>query len=208
MKPTPAASSALAFASLSLLFAPPAPAQEAETLDVARAREILSAPYRNPVKSSSPVVKRTHERRADKGLEVETAAPVDVEVLHRADGSTEERPCVPLPILFVRTTDQFLDETSRRNVDAMASILAELSSQDAKAHFEIQGHTSSEGPAAANQALSERRAARIRSMFLAKGVDAAALSMVGLGEDCARAPESAPEHQRQLDRRVLIVRTR
>jgi len=194
---------------------------QAPALDTASAMATLSVRQRNPVKSSSPVVKRTYERRPDKGLEVETgaaaapsptAAPtealVDVEVLHRQDGTQEERRYVALPILFVVGSDQLLDDSSRRNVEEMAAILTELRSKDAKAAFEIQGHTSAEGGVADNQVLSERRAARIRSLLLAKGVDAPALATIGLGEDIARFPENAPESQRQQDRRVLIVRTR
>jgi outer membrane protein OmpA-like peptidoglycan-associated protein len=184
-------------------------AQQAAPLDEAVARASLSIkPPRNPVKSSSPIVKRTYERRAAKGLTVETGAAeaaAEVEVIHRADGSTEEHPFVPLPILFVVNSDQLLDATSRANAAKMAGILTDLIEKE-KAVFAIQGHTSAEGDAAANQQLSERRADRLLAMLTDQGVAAAQLTAQGLGEDCARFPESASEAQLQQDRRVLIVR--
>ncbi|TDU67300.1 outer membrane protein OmpA-like peptidoglycan-associated protein [Prosthecobacter fusiformis] len=175
-------------------------AQTAAPLDEELARKSLSArPPRNPVKSSAPVVKRTHERRADKGL--------SVEVLHRADGSTEEHTFVPLPILFVVNSDQILDDVSRNNVSKLAAVMQEITA-GSKASFSIQGHTSAEGDAAANQQLSERRAARILALLQAQGVPAQTLNAIGLGEDVASFPESAPEAQLQQDRRVLVVRMR
>jgi outer membrane protein OmpA-like peptidoglycan-associated protein len=190
------------------LFTLPAMAQQAQPLDVDAARAALSTkPPRNPVKSTSPIVKRTYERRAGKGLAVETGTPatVEVEVVHRADGTTEEHPFVCLPILFVVSTDTLLDATSRANADQMAGILSDLIQKE-NARFTLQGHTSAEGDAGANQTLSEQRAARILALLTAKGVPSTALTPLGLGETCAQAAETAPEPQRQLDRRVLIVR--
>lgn len=204
-------------------FTPDAGAQEAERLNPGQARAALSVkPPRNPVKSSSPIVKRSYERRPSKGLDVEVgpaaagaggsgpsptapAGEVDVEVVHREDGSTEVRPYVPLPILFVVGEDTLLDATSRANVDEMARILKDLGEKE-RAIFQIQGHTSAEGTTAANQALSEKRAARIRALLAAKQVDPGILDSIGLGEDSAQFSENAPDSQRQLDRRVLIVR--
>ena len=120
-------------------------------------------------------------------------------------GGTEVRPFVALPILFVEGEDTLLVDTSRANAEEMARILRELSTAE-KAIFQIQGHTSAEGTAKANQTLSERRAARLEALLAAKKVDPRSMHAIGLGEDSARFPESAPDSQRQLDRRVLIVR--
>lgn len=178
--------------------------QTAAPLDETLARQSLSAkPPRNPVKSAAPVAKRTHERRAAKGLNVE----VDVEVIHRTDGSMEEHSFIPLPILFVVNSDQLLDEVSRSNVRKLAGILQEISA-DGKASFSIQGHTSAEGDAQANQQLSERRAARIQALLAAEGVPMQTLVAIGLGEEVARFPDNATESELQQDRRVLVVRMR
>lgn len=184
-------------------------AQQARPLDVDATRAALSVrPPRNPVKSSAPIVRRTYERRPGKGLGVETGTPaptMEVEVIHRADGVTEERPFVSLPLLFVVSTDRLLDATSRANADQMAAILAGLVQRE-NARFTIQGHTSAEGDVSANQTLSDQRAASIHAQLISKGVPATALTPLGLGETCATATATAPESQRQLDRRVLIVR--
>ncbi len=225
MHPTPPTIPALVLAAA--LLCPPLAShaqQRAEALDTGATRRGLSVkPPRNLVKATgTEVVERRYERRAVKGLTVETgsaavapsptAAPqeyIDVEVVKVKDseGVTTEvvRPYVPLPILFVVNSDNLLDETSRTNVDAMAHILKDLGETE-KAIFQIQGHTSAEGTREANQGLSDRRAARIHSLLLAKGVEARTLSAIGLGEDAARASENAPEQERQQDRRVLIVR--
>jgi outer membrane protein OmpA-like peptidoglycan-associated protein len=191
-----------------LFFSLSAAAQQAAPLNAEAARAGLSTkPPRNPVKSSSPIVKRTYERRAVKGLTLETGAPatIEVEVIHRADGSTEEHPFVAIPILFVVGSDTLLDATSRANAEQMATILKDLSAGE-KAQFVVQGHTSAEGDIQANQRLSEQRAIRLHALLTAQGVPAAALTPQGLGETCAQFAENAPESQRQLDRRVLIVR--
>jgi len=181
----------------------PAAAQQAEALDPEAARAGLSVKPRNPVKNFSqdvsPIVRRTYERRPDKGIEVE--------IIHREDGSTEEHPFVPLPILFVVNSDELLDAVSRENVEKMAKILADLASSE-RGLFQVQGHTSAEGGREHNQRLSERRAARLQALLAARGVPAEAMEAIGLGPDCARFPASAPESQRQQDRRVLIVRMR
>lgn len=188
------------------LFFMSASAQEAQPLDVDAARAALATrPPRNPVKSSAPIVKRTYERRAAKGLGLETGAPSTVEIIHRSDGSTEEHPFVALPILFVVNSDTLLDATSRRNAEQMAAILNDLAQKES-ARFVIQGHTSAEGDVLANLTLSEHRADRIHALLTGKGVPASSLISLGLGETCATAGESAPEPQRQQDRRVLIVR--
>lgn len=207
------------------LFVPALKAQDgsrATPLDTAQARSTLAIRPDGAIRKSI-VVRRSYERRPAKGLVVEPvsgnptspagsidsdAALIDVEVLHYEDKGTVERPYVPLPILFVVGDDTLLDETSRRNVDEMASILRDLSAADRGVRFEIQGHTSAEGDTAANQALSDSRASRILSLLLARGVEAKTLSTVGLGEEAAQHPETASEAERQLDRRVLIVRTR
>ncbi len=190
------------------LFSLPVMAQQAQPLDVEAARAALSAkPSRNPVKSTSPIVKRSYERRAGKGLAVETGAPitVEVEIIQREDGTTEEHPFVSLPILFVVNSDTLLDATSRMNADQMASILNDLIHKE-NARFALQGHTSAEGDTEANQTLSGQRAASILAVLTAKGVPSSALVPLGLGETCAQFSETAPDSQRQLDRRVLIVR--
>jgi photosystem I P700 chlorophyll a apoprotein A2 len=75
----------------------------------------------------------------------------------------------------------------------------------------IEGHTDSKGADAYNQALSDRRAASVKS-WLANdgGVEAARISTVGLGETRPKVPNEKPDGSddpegRQQNRRVEIT---
>jgi OOP family OmpA-OmpF porin len=70
----------------------------------------------------------------------------------------------------------------------------------------IEGHTDNVGAAAANQALSEKRAAAVRQA-LVEGyqVDGARLQAKGLGQTKPAAPNDTPEG-RQSNRRVELVK--
>ena len=172
-------------------------------LDPAATERALSFRVRNPVKSTAPVIKRTYTRKPVKGLGVE----VDVEIAEHSDGTTTERPFVAVPILFIRSTDQLLDDLSQQNVFALAQVLRTVLAKDPRARFSIQGHTSAEGNAEPNQQLSDARARKIHTLLTqAHGIPAGCLNQVGFGEQWAAATEDAPEPLRQKDRRVLVVR--
>jgi outer membrane protein OmpA-like peptidoglycan-associated protein len=67
----------------------------------------------------------------------------------------------------------------------------------------VEGHTDSTGSAEHNQALSERRAARVRDVLAASGVPAGRLSVRGYGETQPIADNATPEG-RQENRRVQL----
>ncbi len=70
----------------------------------------------------------------------------------------------------------------------------------------IEGHTDNVGTAAANQALSDKRAAAVKAMLVTNfGVDAARLTTKGLGATKPVAPNDTPEG-RQNNRRVELVK--
>lgn len=70
----------------------------------------------------------------------------------------------------------------------------------------IEGHTDDVGAAAANQSLSEKRAAAVKSILVSTyGVDAARLSSKGLGASKPAVAGTTPE-ARQQNRRVELVR--
>lgn len=70
----------------------------------------------------------------------------------------------------------------------------------------IEGHTDSAGDDAANQNLSERRAAAVRAHLVDKyDVDADRLEAKGMGESTPVAPNETPEG-RQQNRRVELVK--
>lgn len=74
---------------------------------------------------------------------------------------------------------------------------------DAAATIVIEGHTSSEGSDAYNQALSERRAQAVVDDLVRRGLDASRLRAVGRGEANPIAPND-DESGRSLNRRVEI----
>ena len=70
----------------------------------------------------------------------------------------------------------------------------------------IEGHTDNVGSAAANQALSEKRAAAVRQALVdGYQVDGARLQAKGLGQTKPAAPNDTPEG-RQSNRRVELVK--
>ena len=172
-------------------------AQTAQNFDPAAAKSTLAEPAKKgKFVPKSPLKSRTYGKNA-KGI--------NVEILEFGNGTTEERPYVAIPILFVVGTDELLDQVSKNNVVALAGLLKELQAGGAK--FIIQGHTSAEGEKLANQTLSECRARRIFKLLTeVHGLDAACLKTMGFGEDLAAVSEGAPDSQRQQDRRVLVVR--
>ena len=72
--------------------------------------------------------------------------------------------------------------------------------------FEIQGHSSSDGPDAYNLRLSQRRAEAVRRYFVEKGIDPARMTAKGYGETRPIADNATAEGRAQ-NRRVELVRT-
>lgn len=71
--------------------------------------------------------------------------------------------------------------------------------------FVIEGHASAEGASVTNKDLSMRRAWAIyENLIYTHKVDPKQIYALGFGEDEARVPASAPEHELAKDRRVLI----
>lgn len=73
--------------------------------------------------------------------------------------------------------------------------------------LEIRGYTDSQGAAAANQKLSERRAVTVMQYLVNKGISANRLKAVGYGENDPIDTNSTPEG-RAKNRRIEFVRTK
>ena len=74
--------------------------------------------------------------------------------------------------------------------------------------IEISGHTSSEGVAAANQKLSEERAASVKAYMVAQGVEDSRIVTVGYGSDKPIGLNSTPkgrEQNRRIEFRLLTT---
>lgn len=68
----------------------------------------------------------------------------------------------------------------------------------------LEGHTDSVGSAAANKALSEKRATVVRDALLARGLPKERTQVTGLGEEKPIAPNDS-ELGRKLNRRVELI---
>ncbi|HYA97953.1 MAG TPA: OmpA family protein [Methylomirabilota bacterium] len=89
-----------------------------------------------------------------------------------------------------------------------AQILGEivkLLQQDAALKLRVEGHTDNQGNAAANQALSEKRAQAVVAWLAAHGVGASRLSAKGLGQTQPIA-DNSNEEGRAKNRRVELVK--
>lgn len=91
------------------------------------------------------------------------------------------------------------------SVPVLEKIAATLQSCPA-ARMEIGGHTDTDGDDAANQALSEARAAAVRSWLVGAGAQDSAISARGYGETLPLAPNDTDENKarnRRIEFRVV-----
>ncbi len=79
-------------------------------------------------------------------------------------------------IVFARDSSE-IDKQSRPALDKLAGIAKRCG----RFHLAIQGHTDGQGSKAHNLALSQRRAASVRTALINRGVDMDRVSAVGLG---------------------------
>jgi outer membrane protein OmpA-like peptidoglycan-associated protein len=104
-------------------------------------------------------------------------------------------------ILFDTGSDRIRPESTPTLTD-----IAQMLTLHADLKLRIEGHTDNVGDAAANQALSEKRAAAVKAYLVGKHqVDAARLETAGLGASKPVAPNDTPEG-RQTNRRVELVK--
>lgn len=119
-----------------------------------------------------------------------------------------ELPYVTLPVLFEKETAQLLDKESRAALEQVAAVIREVSKTTPGAHYDIEGHTSTEGTEEYNLTLSAARAQRVfDELTQTYGVPASVLSAHGYGEGFPHFP-NGKEKEKQQDRRVLVVRTK
>jgi OOP family OmpA-OmpF porin len=104
-------------------------------------------------------------------------------------------------ILFDVNSDRIRPE-STPTLEEIGEMLAD----HADLRISIEGHTDADGDDAANQALSVKRAAAVRSFLMATySVDAGRLESVGVGETKPVAPNDTPEGKQQNRRVELVV---
>lgn len=131
----------------------------------------------------------------------------NVVVVMEDQGQSRELPYVTLPVLFVKETNELLDQESRLALQEVAGVIIAISKAEPGTQFDIEGHTSTDGTDEYNLALSATRARRVFDELTQNyGIPASLLSAHGYGESFPSYPEGS-EDQMQMDRRVLVVRT-
>ncbi len=129
-------------------------------------------------------------------------------VIVEEQGESREMPYVTVPVLFVVDTAELLDAESRMALEQTAGVINEIAQTDPNALFDVEGHTSTEGGAEHNMRLSIERAKRVYTELTQRyGVPPTSLTAHGYGLNYASFPQGT-EQELQLDRRVLVVRTR
>jgi len=91
-------------------------------------------------------------------------------------------------------------------LDSLSNIAAGILRVYPGATLQVRGHTDSTGSAAANQSLSERRAAAVAAFFVSKGFDRAKVTSVGLGQMVPNYKEDTATGRAQNRRIELVVR--
>lgn len=99
-----------------------------------------------------------------------------------------------------RVGSSVLQPAAQNDMQRFSEVIREFD----KTKVTVVGHTDSTGSEAANQKLSEQRAAAVRDQMVAHGVATGRLTTVGLGESKPVA-DNGTEYGRQLNRRVEIV---
>lgn len=138
----------------------------------------------------------------------EDLADVDavVKIGTRADGSHV--------VIYVLGSDTLFDSgsaTVRSTAQPpLAAIVASISARFPGMPISVRGAADSVGETAANQTLSEQRAAAVAAQLAALGLPAEAITSLGLGEAVPVAGETNPDGSvseigRQVNRRVEIV---
>jgi len=99
--------------------------------------------------------------------------------------------------IYFRSASARLDPQSKPLIDEVVNVVGKC--PDLK--VEVSGHTDSDGKAAANQALSQRRARAVADAIVAAGIPVGQITAVGYGEDKPVAPNDTARNK-ALNRRI------
>jgi outer membrane protein OmpA-like peptidoglycan-associated protein len=95
--------------------------------------------------------------------------------------------------------------TIQPDSDAILTQIAQLMNEDPTLKLRVEGHTDNQGVAAANQALSEKRAQAVVAWLTSHGVAAARLTARGFGASKPVA-DNTSEEGRAKNRRVELAK--
>jgi OmpA-OmpF porin, OOP family len=132
-------------------------------------------------------------------LEPGQATPDDVKSIFADALSAEPPRPVTFILYFIEATDQFTPE-SQALVD---QVLVAIASRPAP-ELTVAGHTDTVGTVQFNDALSLRRAERVRALLIARGIAPDSINAIGRGKRELRVPtpDGTPEPR---NRRVEIT---
>jgi outer membrane protein OmpA-like peptidoglycan-associated protein len=117
-------------------------------------------------------------------------------------------------VIYVLGSDTLFDSGSSTvrstATPPLDAIVASITTRFPGPTVEVRGAADSVGEPAANQTLSEQRAAAVAAELVARGLPAGAVTSIGLGELVPVAEETTPDGSvseigRQVNRRVEIV---
>lgn len=112
--------------------------------------------------------------------------------------------CGEAPLLDVSGRVVFVAGSAELDVESSAAAFEEVLSvlRDGKVRrLEIRGHTDSAGPRRKNMALSKKRAAAVKAHLVEQGINAAQITVKGLGPTEPVAANDSPEG-RSLNNRI------
>ena len=134
------------------------------------------------------------------GGKSEPRSATDSEVKTAFAGAIAAQPIRPVSFLlyFMEGTDEYTQESK----EAFEKVFAEIARRKA-AEVAVIGHTDTAGPLEFNDALSLKRAERVRRDFVDRGIPASAVSVAGRGERELLVP-TADEVSEPRNRRVEI----
>jgi outer membrane protein OmpA-like peptidoglycan-associated protein len=117
------------------------------------------------------------------GLAPAPATPEEVRAVFAAALAAEPPRPVTFILYFVEATEQFTPETQA----LVDQVLAAIATRPAP-ELTVAGHTDTVGTDQYNDALSLRRAERVRALLIARGIDPARIGAVGRGKRELRVP--------------------
>ncbi len=106
---------------------------------------------------------------------------------------------VPHVVAFEAGSDKLKPESD----DAIAYVAGYLDAKSYISTMRIESHTDSDGRAAANQTLSEKRALAVARALVKRGVDCKRLVPVGFGDTKPVASNDTPENKSKNRRTVF-----
>ena len=170
----------------------------------------LSGYASEPAEGATPIpgALRTLPSPSDdpRDKQITEGASVNVQHLQSADGKEVVVLTLSSDTVFAVGSDKLQDPA----LESLTNIANGIRTSYPGAAVQVRGHTDSTGSAAANQSLSERRAASVAAYFGTKGIDKAKLTSAGLGQTVPNYQEKNPDGSessagRDQNRRIEVV---